>query len=1310
MVNKKNKGVAIRCTRSKTHLVVLTSKKIIKYKRSKEIFYGTNYNGCWCTSNVRHMAVTVKLQLLNDIEVNPGPSDQASGIKSGITIVSQNCRGLGSIDKTRLLLNKIYALPRRQILVVMLQETMIASSRYLELAWRGKFVQTAGTGNSQGCVTLVNYDCEISEEKHYGNRGHHFTLTTCTGVNFKICNIYAPNGFDMNKNAFFETVFQDLSNWNGNLVLGGDFNTTLSVDERHHRSVTAAELRTAEIIKVHTNALNLNDSWDGKAGFTWRKGHSKSRLDRIYTRLDEYNVKGLNVTWTLTTSDHAGLVLTMEHQHLNYQRNEHVKLDNSVVQNKDTLSELITYLNEQMPAAINMDPHLRLEYAKMTVRTKALEIMARCKRKENERLREIDNLMKENMRLQTIYTDPQSNNILTIELEELTTERNALLCKQGEVLAQRAKTKWYNEGERSNKYFLNLLKRNNESSEMKSLTVNGVEIEDSTEIRAAVTDFYQQLYNKDESTRRCDDNFLDLMFRVDEMADMGMAAPVTISELWSALKPTKATTPGPDGLSNTYLKKLWGILGPLILDAWNHSLQTGMLPPSHKTSFLRLIPKAGKDCKLLKNWRPITLSNCDHKLITRLYNNRLLNVISNKISEVQTAYIKGRSIGDNLRLLQSVSKLPNYEENIDATIIALDAQKAFDSVSHDYIVQVLERVGLTSLVPIFWLLYKDLENDILINGRIGKGYKIKNGVKQGDALSCSLFILAMEPLIRNITENGTIQAVHSQRLNFTWPKLVAYADDITILTHNRQEAVAEIFTEYHRLTRASGLVLNADKTEKFDIFSRNVGRPMRQLPVRYGEQGYTLVSQENIKLNGIIFNRDVNVMRQANFDGIMAKMKHHFTEWGRRSLSLLGKIQIIKTFGISQYLYALAVMDIEPEHWKMIHKEIQKFLWNKGYSAQANVAPHRISRDIIYTQVGKGGLGMIRLEQVMLAARLRRYAYLMSVNNHPVARLQRALGGGFHLKRKAALNIDDVTDSTLKLLREHLLRSYAGMTGDYIEGDLLMLRLLLGCQLRDVASDNKIHSIEMNMLRRRGLTTVREVVIAGRENMQILERITSLQLKKPLAQIRRAYSGLEPPDSETGMYLFNPAAKQWLRPAQLTSKQIRLCLWEDRLLTHTKLLRLSEDSALRFYNKLDKLKNVQNKSKLLRLLHGDMYCGAKLYRYNLTDTDRCIRCFAEENVSHLLYECPYTREVWGRLGVFPSAAADILDEGLTKHELEIRAELISHLVFRKKTLPPEVLIRSVITNFRKGLSRSKGLKEHAVNMVERYELTGQWFT
>jgi hypothetical protein len=307
------------------------------------------------------------------------------------------------------------------------------------------------------------------------------------------------------------------------------------------------------------------------------------------------------------------------------------------------------------------------------------------------------------------------------------------------------------------------------------------------------------------------------------------------------------------------------------------------------------------------------------------------------------------------------------------------------------------------MVPIFKLLYKDLTNDIIIIGRNGRGYKINNRVKQGDALSCSLFILAMEPLIRNIMNNTNIKAVRSNRLNFVWPKLVAYANDVTILMHNEHGSAAAIFDEYNRLTKASGLMLNADKMGKYDIHSANVVRPAMQLPVRYGAQTYTLVSQENIKLNGIFFDRDIRAMRQANYEAMLNKMISHFKEWGRRSLSLLGKIQIIKTFGISPYLYALAVIDLDSDHWKAIDKEIHKFHWNRGYSVQSNAAPHRVKKEITYTEVKKGGFGMVRLDQIMEAARLRRYSYLLTMKNHPIAEIQVALGGDRHLRKKAKL-------------------------------------------------------------------------------------------------------------------------------------------------------------------------------------------------------------------------------------------------------------------------------------------------------------------
>jgi hypothetical protein len=242
---------------------------------------------------------------------------------------------------------------------------------------------------------------------------------------------------------------------------------------------------------------------------------------------------------------------------------------------------------------------------------------------------------------------------------------------------------------------------------MSQLRINGVLVNDQNQIRTEVTNFYDKLYN---STEPVEDNnhLLRNMFTVAPHDNEYISQPLTLEELWLNLKHTRATTPGPDGMSNTYLKKLWTIMGPLILNAWKYSQDTGVLPPSHKNSLLRLIPKQGKDLTQIKNWRPITLSNCDHKLITRTYNARLLKVIGDHITPTQTAYIKGRNISDNLRLINSAVKLTDYENDVNGTIIALDAQKVFDSVNHDYIASVLSRCDLTNFIPIFRLLYKDL--------------------------------------------------------------------------------------------------------------------------------------------------------------------------------------------------------------------------------------------------------------------------------------------------------------------------------------------------------------------------------------------------------------------------------------------------------------------------------------------------------------------------------------------------------------------------------------------------------------------------
>ena len=87
-----------------------------------------------------------------------------------------------------------------------------------------------------------------------------------------------------------------------------------------------------------------------------------------------------------------------------------------------------------------------------------------------------------------------------------------------------------------------------------------------------------------------------------------------------------------------------------------------------------------------------------------------------------------------------------------------------------------------------------------MNGHISSLFKIERGVKQGDPPSCGLFVLAIDPLLRNIAFNDRIRGLRipvddNESIEI---KVLAYADDVAIICKNRY--LQPIFTEYKRLT------------------------------------------------------------------------------------------------------------------------------------------------------------------------------------------------------------------------------------------------------------------------------------------------------------------------------------------------------------------------------------------------------------------------------------------------------------------------------------------------------------------------------
>lgn len=130
-------------------------------------------------------------------------------------------------------------------------------------------------------------------------------------------------------------------------------------------------------------------------------------------------------------------------------------------------------------------------------------------------------------------------------------------------------------------------------------------------------------------------------------------------------------SPGSDGLTSNFYRHFWIYLKDLIFNMLKEILDSKTLPTTMKQGLITLIPKPGKDPKLIDNLRSITLLNNGYKILTHIYTNRLKSGITQIISDTQSGFIKGQSIHSNIRLVLDLLEYNNLIED-EAFILFLD--------------------------------------------------------------------------------------------------------------------------------------------------------------------------------------------------------------------------------------------------------------------------------------------------------------------------------------------------------------------------------------------------------------------------------------------------------------------------------------------------------------------------------------------------------------------------------------------------------------------------------------------------------------
>ncbi|GKA54135.1 cysteine-rich receptor-like protein kinase [Tanacetum coccineum] len=195
------------------------------------------------------------------------------------------------------------------------------------------------------------------------------------------------------------------------------------------------------------------------------------------------------------------------------------------------------------------------------------------------------------------------------------------------------------------------------------------------------------------------------------------------NEAWEAVWSCGSDkAPGPDGFNFKYIKKLWDIFKRDLVVALRWFWEKMEVSKGCNASFVMLIPKVN-DPIGLKDFRPISLIGCYHKIVSKIMAERVKKVIGNVVGEVQNAFIQGRFISDGILIANETVEYMRKKK-----------KRGLILKFGDRWCRRVEACLTSSSMS------------ILVNGSPTNEFRIEKGVRQGDPLSHFLCIVAAEGL------------------------------------------------------------------------------------------------------------------------------------------------------------------------------------------------------------------------------------------------------------------------------------------------------------------------------------------------------------------------------------------------------------------------------------------------------------------------------------------------------------------------------------------------------------------------------------
>lgn len=881
---------------------------------------------------------------------------------SMLKICSWNVNGIHTPVKRKSILT---LLKKENVDIALLQETHLDDKEHLKLQQLGfsHVFFSSFTSRSRGVAILLKKSLPFRLINCIKDKNGRYVIVKglLQDEEIAIMNVYFPPGHqcDFLTNAFVKLLEFKVTR----SIVGGDFNCQLNpLMDKLPSGLTPSF--QAKFINSLCEDLDFVDVWRAQhpadKEFTF---YSKQHC--CHTRIDFFFVpKGLlqfidySAIGKIIISDHAPVFLHLKLQSP-FNQTRYWRFNPFIL--KD--SKFCSYFMSEFQSffAINSpsteDKSLLWETIKAFSRGLVISYTSSKRRRQIEQKNILDTKLK---RAESDYVQ----NPKSAKLKEITALRSALESlhiSSAERKVRFAKQRLYEHGDKPGKYLAYLTKKKADSQMISSIKDDqGHSSSDVTIINNTFVNFFKTLYKAESPCNSL--SLMDVFFSKIELPSiledqkLALNGPILKEEVLSAIGSLHTgKAPGPDGLSSEFYSEFQDVLVDPLLEMFNYSLENGILPPSLREANISLILKKGKQPEDCASYRPISLLNCDFKILSKILAKRLEDLLPQLIKEDQTGFIKGRNSGNSIRRLLNIIQF-SHEQKMDSLVVSMDAEKAFDRVEWPYLFYTLSKFGLgEKFVSWVKLLYTGPLAAVITNGLRSSSFGISRGTRQGCPLSPLLFALVIEPLAEAIRSNP---GIHGLAIASRQHKINLFADDVLVFLSKPDISIINLISVIKDFSVFSGYKINFSKSEAMPLGNlQTVPSGSLSFPFKWSTMGFVYL--------GIHITPKFDQMFKSNFTPLFNRIKLDLERWNTLPISWLGRIALLKMNVLPRLLYPIQMIPVLflQKTLKDIDRWFSSFIW-------ANKRP-RLRINILRLPEDMGGLGLPDIRRYQLAAHLR---------------------------------------------------------------------------------------------------------------------------------------------------------------------------------------------------------------------------------------------------------------------------------------------------------------------------------------------------